>query len=306
MTSGIRPPTAPCSANFRQTGLDVTAPGVQERGMAGMTFQERMQQAWAAHGSMVCVGLDPDLARMPEGLGTDHEELWVFLREIIDATAPAAAAFKPQIAYFAALGAEAVLERVMAYLQERHPRQLRILDSKRGDIGSTAQQYAVEAFVRYRADAVTVNPYLGGDAVAPFLARPECGAFLLCRTSNPGARDLQDLAVGNGRVLYEEVARLATGPWSPMGNAGLVVGATYPAEMARLRAQAPAAPFLVPGVGAQGGDVQAVVHRGRTAAGTGLFINSSRAILYASSGRDFAAAAGRAAAELDAAIRNAG
>lgn len=271
---------------------------------AASTFQERLQQAWQAHGSLVCVGLDPDRTRMPEGLGDNHEDLWVFLREIIDATAPSAAAYKPQIAYFAAWRAEAVLERVMEYLAERHPAHLRILDSKRGDIGSTAQQYASEAFERYRADAVTVNPYLGGDAVAPFLERPECGAFLLCRTSNPGARDLQDLKVGEGRVLYEEVARLATGPWSPHGNAGLVVGATYPEELASIRRQVPVAPFLVPGVGAQGGDVASVVRQGRTADGTGLLINSSRGILYASAGRDFAAAAGRAAAELNAAIRS--
>ena len=266
--------------------------------MAGMTFSKRLENAWAATGSLVCVGLDPDLARLPESAGRGDEGLWVFLREIIDATASSAVAFKPQIAYFAAARAERVLERVMDYLATTYPQHLRVLDSKRGDIGSTADQYAVESFDRYQADAVTVNPYLGGDAVAPFLARPERGAFLLCRTSNPGARDLQDLPVGEGEVLYERVARLATGPWSPHGNAGLVVGATYPEEMARLRALAPTAPFLVPGVGAQGGDVRAVVRNGRTAAGTGLLINSSRGILYASAGRDFAAAAARAAAAL--------
>lgn len=278
--------------------IAVGARSGQERGMAGMTFSKRLENAWAATGSLVCVGLDPDLARLPESAGRGDEGLWVFLREIIDATASSAVAFKPQIAYFAAARAERVLERVMDYLATTYPQHLRVLDSKRGDIGSTADQYAVESFDRYQADAVTVNPYLGGDAVAPFLARPERGAFLLCRTSNPGARDLQDLPVGEGEVLYERVARLATGPWSPHGNAGLVVGATYPEEMARLRALAPTAPFLVPGVGAQGGDVRAVVRNGRTAAGTGLLINSSRGILYASAGRDFAAAAARAAAAL--------
>ncbi len=172
-----------------------------------------------------------------------------------------------------------------------------ILDSKRGDVGNTAERYAIEAFERYSADAVTVNPYLGGDSLEPFLKYSDKGVIILCRTSNPGAGDLQDLEIGNRR-LYHTVADLAARRWNSRGNCLLVVGATYPRELAEIREIVGNMPLLVPGVGAQGGDVAQAVQNGRTAAGTGLIISSSRSILYASSGDDFASAARQATTTL--------
>jgi orotidine-5'-phosphate decarboxylase len=173
-----------------------------------------------------------------------------------------------------------------------------ILDSKRGDIGNTAHKYALEAFERYAADAVTVNPYLGGDAVQPFLDWKHKGVIILCRTSNPGARDFQDLEIGGGRRLYHAVAERVANDWNVHGNCMLVVGATYPAELADLRTRVGALPFLVPGVGAQGGDVVLAVRSGRTPSGGGLVLNSSRGILYAGKDEQFAAAARHAATVL--------
>lgn len=243
---------------------------------------------------MLCVGLDPDPARLPPHLAGAPDAILRFCREIVDATADLACAFKPQVAYFAAQRAEEQLEALIAHIHERHPGVPVVLDAKRGDIGPTAEQYAREAFERYRADAVTVNPYMGFDSVEPWLEHAGRGVILLCRTSNPGGADLQSLDVG-GERLYERVARLAAGPWNRGGELGLVVGATVPAELARVRALAPALPLLVPGIGAQGGDVAATVAAGRDAGGMGMMINSSRAILYAGRGEDFAQAARRAA-----------
>jgi orotidine-5'-phosphate decarboxylase len=239
---------------------------------------------------MLCVGLDPDPARFPEPWRDRIDATYDFCRAIVDATGDLVCAFKPQIAYFAATGSEPQLERLCAHIRDRHPHVLLILDAKRGDIGSTATMYAREAFDRYGAHAVTVNPYLGTDAVAPFLERPDRGAFFLCRTSNPGGGDLQELVV-EGRPLYAHVADLVANRWSAMGPCGLVVGATYPAEIATVRDLVGDLPLLVPGVGAQGGDLEAAVTAGRDRHGTGLVINSSRAILYASQGPDFADAA---------------
>ena len=239
---------------------------------------------------MLCVGLDPDPARFPEPWRDRVDATYDFCRAIVDATGDLVCAFKPQIAYFAATGSEHQLERLCAHIRDRHPHVLLILDAKRGDIGSTATMYAREAFDRYGAHAVTVNPYLGTDAVAPFLERPDRGAFFLCRTSNPGGSDLQELMV-EGRPLYAHVADLVANRWSAMGSCGLVVGATYPAEIATVRDLVGDLPLLVPGVGAQGGDLEAAVTAGRDRHGTGLVINSSRAILYASQGSDFAEAA---------------
>lgn len=244
---------------------------------------------------MLCVGLDPDPARMPAGLASDPEGVFEFCAGIVDATAHVACAFKPQIAYFAAMRAEDQLERLCAHIRDRHPHAVLVLDAKRGDIGPTAEKYAEEAFVRYGADAVTVNPYLGTDSLEPFLAHAGKGVIVLCRTSNPGSGDLQSLEV-NGEPLYERVARMAVDHWSSLGEIALVVGATYPIELARVRAIVGDLPLLVPGIGAQGGDVEATVRAGRDSSGRGMMINSSRAILYASAGDDWANAA-RAAAE---------
>jgi orotidine-5'-phosphate decarboxylase len=232
------------------------------------------------------------------------EGVWVFCREVIEACAPYVCAFKPQIAHFAALGLESVLERLVAHVKLHHPDIAVILDAKRGDIGSTARHYAREAFERYGADAVTVNPYLGGDSLEPFFAYPGKGVFVLCRTSNPGSAELQALELAGGERLFERVARLAAGPWNTNGQAGLVVGATWPQEVARVRSFAPGVPLLVPGIGAQGGDLAATVRAGWWRPEfPGLILNSSRAILYASEGEDWQDAAAAAAQSVHAAVR---
>ena len=266
------------------------------------SFTLSLKQAWRRADSMLCVGLDPDPARLPAHLHGKADATFQFCRAIVDATADLVCAFKPQIAYFAAQRAEDQLEALIAHIHAHHPGIPVVLDAKRGDIGSTAEQYAREAFERYRADAVTVNPYMGFDSIEPWLAHEGRGVFLLCRTSNPGGADLQSLDVEHGASggrerLYERVARLAAGSWNRGGELGLVVGATVPAELARVRELAPQLPLLVPGIGAQGGDVAATVQAGSNADGTGMLINSSRAILYAGKDEDFATAARQAALE---------
>ena len=232
----------------------------------------------------------------------EEDPVWAFCRAIVDATAPFVCAFKPQIAYFAAMGAEKTLERVIAYIHEKHPDIPVILDAKRGDIGSTARQYAKEAFVRYKADAVTVSPYMGYDTITPYLEYQDKGVIILCRTSNPGGADIEEL-VCDGEMIYERIARLASGPWNTTRQLGLVVGATQPAELARVRKIAPSLPLLVPGIGAQGGDVNAAVAAGLDAAGAGMIINSSRAIIFAGKDENFAQAAADAARATRDAIR---
>ena len=262
-----------------------------------MGFMQALKHRWTTADTLVCVGLDPEPAKFPARFANDPDAVFDFCRAIVDATAEYACAFKPQIAHFAALGAEDALERLIAHIHQEHPGIPVILDSKRGDIGSTAKHYATEAFVRYAADAVTANPYLGRDSVQPFLDHRDRGVVILCRTSNPGAGDLQDLLV-DGRPLYQHVARRIAEEWNGNGNCALVVGATWPEQLREVRAIVGDMPLLVPGVGAQGGDVQAVVENAKSADGTGLVISSSRAILYASAGIDFAEAAARAAREL--------
>lgn len=266
-----------------------------------MTFAAKLAGAWASSGSMLCVGLDPDPARLPAPLDGAPDAIERFCLAIVDATADLVCAFKPQIAHFSAQRAEGALEAVCAHIRERHPHVPIILDAKRGDIGSTAEFYAKEAFGRYRADAVTYNPYLGTDAAAPMLAH---GALIaICRTSNPGSGELQDLDVG-GRPLYQRVAEMVATRWTKLGECGLVVGATYPTQLRAVRDLVGDLPILVPGVGAQAGDVAASVTAGATASGTGLLMSSSRAVLHASSGDDFGAAAREAAMATISAINN--
>ena len=258
-----------------------------------MTFTDKLRAASAQHNSLLCVGLDPEPARFPGAWQGDASKIFDFCAAIVDATADIAQSFKPQIAYFAAHRAEDQLEQLMAHMRRVAPQVPVILDAKRGDIGSTAEQYAKEAFERYQADCVTLSPFMGFDSVLPYLKYEGKGAYLLCRTSNPGGDDLQSqrLASVDGQpLLYEHIARLAQGPWNVNGQLGLVVGATYPTEIARVREIAPTLPLLIPGVGAQGGDAKATVQAGLTAQGL-ISVNSSRAILYASSGADFADAA---------------
>lgn len=262
-----------------------------------MTFIAALKRRWQTASSLVCVGLDPEPAKFPAKFADDPDAIFAFCRDIADATAQYACCFKPQIAHFAAHGAEGALERLIAHIHAKYPDVPVILDAKRGDIGSTAQQYAVEAFDRYGADAVTANPYLGRDAMQPFLDRADKGVVILCRTSNAGAGDLQDLPVG-GRPLYQHVAEKVAREWNGHGNCALVVGATWPEQLREVRAIVGDVPFLVPGVGAQGGDVEAVVTHAKTADGTGLIVSSSRAILYASKREDYADAAAAAARAL--------
>jgi orotidine-5'-phosphate decarboxylase len=260
-------------------------------------FIEKLERAWDVNGSLVCVGLDPEIERFPPQVVDQASPIFQFNKAIIDATADLVCAYKPQFAHYAAYEAEDQLERTIDYIQSTYPGIPVILDSKRGDVGNTAERYAIEAFERYHADAVTVSPYLGGDSMEPFLKYEDKGVIILCRTSNPGAGDLQDLEVG-GRRLFHIVADLAARRWNTRGNCALVVGATYPRELAEVREIVGNMPFLVPGVGAQGGDVAQAVRSGQTAAGAGLVISSSRSILYASSGEDFVSAAREATLKL--------
>ncbi|MEL6892209.1 MAG: orotidine-5'-phosphate decarboxylase [Actinomycetota bacterium] len=272
-----------------------------------MGFHAQLSRSWSAASSMLCVGLDPDPDRYPAPLAGSPHATERFCRAIIDATADLACAFKPQIAYFASQGEEGALERICEYVRTEYPDTTLILDAKRGDIGSTAEHYAREAFARYGAHAVTVNPYLGTDSIEPFFSSAANtdggGVILLCRTSNPGGDDLQSIVSSDedgAKPIYVHVAEQAAANWSRLGEIGLVVGATYPTELADVRAIVGDLPVLVPGVGAQGGDPATVLEHGATAAGRGLVVNSSRAILYASGAADFAAAA-RAEAERTAA-----
>ena len=257
------------------------------------TFIEMLVAAERQNKSMLCVGLDPDPAKFPAKFKGHASRIFDFCAAIVDTTADLVIAFKPQIAYFAAHRAEDQLERLIRHMRQAAPHVPVILDAKRGDIGNTAEQYAIEAFERFGADAVTLSPFMGFDSVTPYLKHHGKGAFLLCRTSNPGGDDLQNqrLASVDGQPrLYEYIARLAQGPWNVNGQLGLVVGATYPAEIERVRLVAPTLPLLIPGVGAQGGDAVATVKAGWRS-GAPIIVNSSRAILYASPDDDFEKAA---------------
>ena len=276
-------------------------PGAASYNMA-MTFLDMLHAAERQNGSMLCVGLDPEPAKFPAALKGDASRIYDFCAAIVEATADLVIAFKPQIAYFAAHRAEDQLEKVMAHMRRVAPQVPVILDAKRGDIGSTAEQYAKEAFERYGADAVTLSPFMGFDSLQPYLKYHGKGAFLLCRTSNPGGDDLQAqrlASVPGEPLLYEHIAKLAQGPWNLNGQLGLVVGATYPAEIERVRAVAPTVPLLIPGVGAQGGDAVATVKAGWRGSATQttapIVVNSSRAVLYASAESDYASAARRVA-----------
>lgn len=262
-----------------------------------MNFVQQIHAAASLNNSLLCVGLDPEPAKFPGAWKGDASRIYDFCSAIVDATKDLVIAFKPQIAYFHAQRAEDQLERLMAHIKRVAPQVPVILDAKRGDIGSTAEQYAREAFERYQADAVTLSPFMGFDTIEPYLRYPDKGAILLCRTSNTGGNDwqMQRLADVPGQPrLYEHLARLAETEWNKNGQLGLVVGATFPEEIARVRELAPTLPLLIPGVGAQGGDAAATVKAGWRE-GAPIIVNSSRAVLYASSGEDFAAAARRVA-----------
>lgn len=270
------------------------------------SFRDQIEATWASQGSMLCLGLDPDLQRFPPSIGKGPKAILNFCKEIAASCADLVCAFKPQFAYFASQRAEDQLEELIVHLKRSYPQIPVILDAKRGDIGSTAEHYAVEAFVRYGADAVTVNPYMGKDSIEPYLQHPGKGVIILCRTSNLGGSDIQNLPISNNQAVFEHVARLAK-EWDRAGQIALVVGATFPQEIAQVRAIVGDMPLLIPGIGAQGGDIKATVAAGQIAnrPGTGMMINSSRAILYASAGEDFANAARNVAMATRDAIRSA-
>ncbi len=262
-----------------------------------MSFIEKLQSRWKSGNTLVCVGLDPDINRIPDHLKNMKHPIFEFNRIIIDSTCDLVCAYKPQIAYYSAVGAEKELEMTIEYISKNHPDIPVILDAKRGDIGATAKMYAMEAFERYKADAVTVNPYMGGDTLKPFLDREDKGVVILCRTSNPGAKDLQDIESGKEKI-YRIIAKYAESEWNYNKNIMLVVGATYPEELGEIRSLTGDIPFLVPGIGAQGGDVEKAVTNGKTPDGTGMAINSSRGIIYAGNGTDFDKAVRKAAVDL--------
>ncbi|HBC69525.1 MAG: orotidine-5'-phosphate decarboxylase [Duodenibacillus sp.] len=267
-----------------------------------MLFTEKLSARSRLVDSMLCVGLDPDVSRLPECVKSAPDPIFAFCEQIVRSTAPYVCAFKPQIAYFAANRAESALERIIAFIKQDYPDIPVILDAKRGDIGSTAKQYAKEAFVRYGADAVTLSPYMGFDTIEPYFEYPDRGVIVLCRTSNPGGRDIEELLAG-GEMVYERIARLAGSSWNRTGQMCLVVGATQPKEIAAVRRLAPGVPLLVPGIGAQGGDVNAAVAAGLDAEGWGMIINSSRAVIYAGKDEHFGQAAAEAARATRDAIR---
>jgi len=265
-----------------------------------MKFTEMVLGAERTNDSLLCVGLDPEPARFPGAWKGDAGRVFDFCAAIVDSTKDLAIAFKPQIAYFAANRAEDALERLVAHIHRVAPGVPVILDAKRGDLGSTAEQYAREAFERYQADAITLSPFMGLDSIEPYMRYDGKGLILLCRTSNPGGSDLQAQRLEGGSLLYEHIAGLAQGEWNRTGQIALVVGATYPNEIARVREIAPTLPLLIPGIGAQGGDATATVRAGWRGHAAGvttgpIIVNSSRAILYAGAGDDFAAQARRVA-----------
>ncbi|MCL4147211.1 UNVERIFIED_CONTAM: hypothetical protein GTU68_023171 [Idotea baltica] len=255
-----------------------------------MNFFQSLKSSWRTNNSLVCVGLDPDLNRIPACVPRGGTAMFNFNKKVIDATADLVCAFKPQIAHYSAYGAEDQLIKTISYIHENYPSIPVILDAKRGDIGSTATKYAQEAFERYEVDAVTVNPYLGFDSVEPFVKYKNKGIIVLCRTSNPSAPDFQDCAV-DGKKLYIRVAEKVINEWNANGNCLMVVGATYPNELSEIREIARDMPLLVPGAGAQGGDIKQAILNGKSSDKTGLIVSSSRKILYASAGEDFAEAA---------------
>ena len=260
-----------------------------------MNFLDKLLAVSRQQDSLLCVGLDPEQERLPSRLQNmpAARAVTYFCQAIIEATAPYVCAFKPNLAFFEVLGPEGmyVFQKVLQAVPEHIPI---IVDAKRGDLGNTARNYATTVFDIYACDAVTVNPYLGYDSVAPFLAYEEKAVFFLCRTSNPSAHDFQDLLVceekGQVRPLYEEIAKRVQ-LWNRIGNCGLVVGATYPQELNTIRSMCPDMPILIPGVGAQGGNLEASVLAGVDASGEKAIISVSRAILYAGDGDDYAVSA---------------
>ncbi len=274
--------------------------------MQSTSFRDRLDATQQRTGSALCVGLDVDSRRLPAGLQPDRTGIQAFIRGIVSATSDLVCAYKPNLAFFEAMGpiGYAVLEDALSVIPSGI---ITIADGKRGDIGSTAERYAAAMFEELGFDSATINPYQGADGIEPYIANPSRGVFLLCKTSNPGSADFQDLLCddhGERRPLYEVVARRAV-EWNAHGNVGLVVGATFPEQLARIRALAPELPFLIPGVGTQGGDAEDAIRLGATSNGRLAVVNVSRQVLYASSGPDWEVAARREALVLRDTMRGA-
>ena len=270
-----------------------------------MTFYDKLRGAWQANNSLVCVGLDPDPAKLPACVKSLEKPVFEFNKAIIDATKDLVCAYKPQAACYAAQNADDQLAETIRYIHAAAPSVPVILDAKRADIGNTTRMYVTEAFDRYQADAVTVNPYMGMDAIKPFLDCADKGVVVLCRTSNGGAKEIQELVLQNGEMLYQYLAQRISTVWNYNRNVLLVTGATCPEELGDIRKRVgDSVALLVPGIGAQGGDLEGVLRNGLTADRTGLVINSSRGIIFASSGEDFAEAARREALKLRDAINS--
>ncbi len=256
-----------------------------------MSFNILLKKSWERSKSLVCVGLDTDLEKIPGSFKKENSSIFEFNKAIIDSTIAQVCAYKINIAFYSAIAAEVELEKTINYIHKNYSDIAVILDSKRGDIGNTAEQYVKEAYSRYKADACTISPFMGTDSVEPFLKVKDKGAILLCRTSNAGGKDVQEFSA-NGKPLYLHIAELAVTKWNYNQNISLVVGATYPKELKEVRAiVGNDIPLLVPGVGSQGGAISEVVANGKNAEGLGLIINVSRSVIYASSKDDFAVAA---------------
>lgn len=258
-----------------------------------MNFTNLLKDAVLKNNSLLCVGLDADLHKLPAHIANLPDPLFTFNKAIIDATADIVCAYKPNSAFYEAAGPDGIrqLKQTIEYLHKTYPGIPLILDAKRGDIGNTNDKYMEYAYDYLGADAITLHPYLGGESLQPFLARADKGAIIMCRNSNPGAGELQDLAI-NGRPLYEFMAEHITTQWNTNNNCMLVVGATAPAEAKRIRQiTGDDMWFLVPGVGSQGGSIQEAVESSVNSRGDGIVINSARGIIYASSSEDFAEAA---------------
>jgi orotidine-5'-phosphate decarboxylase len=272
-----------------------------------MKFMDLLNRAVDKNDSLVCVGLDSELSKLPEAVKNSQTPMLDFNKAIVDATADLVCAYKPQAAYYEAQGPSGIeqLRQTVAYIHENYPDIPVILDAKRGDIGSTNDAYIKYIFEYLDVDAVTLHPYLGEESLKNFLEMADKGMIILCRTSNPGAGEFQDLTI-DGQPLYQHVARQVSSSWNKHGNCLLVVGATYPEEMKEIREiVGPDLPFLVPGVGAQGGDATAAVKAGIGANRRGLIINSARGIIFASSGKDYADRAREEAEKLRAEIATA-
>lgn len=258
-----------------------------------MTFLEKLEATYRANTSPFMVGLDPVRERIPDHVRSSSQPFFDFCRAIVDATHDLVIGYKPNAAFFECIGDQGVreLRDLIRYIHGTYPGLPVVVDAKRGDIGSSNESYAEYLYGYLDADAVTVHPYLGAESLAPFLSRRDKGIFILCRTSNPGAREFQDLSVssaGESLPLYQFIASTVVRTWNTKGNCGLVVGATYPEELKIIRSIAPELPILVPGIGAQGGELSQVLSSGQSAKPERLVITVGRSVIYAGSGMDFA------------------